>query len=166
MANLQRIIKRDKEKELQQHLQLFEKRFEEIHDMKYKVQETMIENNAKEGAIDKWTAELDEKLEKMEQPMADMEEAIKNWDRRKSVKEKNQEEQRFERRIREGKQLEEMRQELQKSSRIRGEDNNKDSKCKLPKLVISQFNGTHIDYFRFWNQLETQIDKSERSYHI
>ena len=166
MANLQRIIKRDKEKELQQHLQLFEKRFEEIHEMKYKVQEMMIESNAKEGAIDKWTAELDEKLEKMEQPMADMEEAIKNWDRRKSVKEKNQEEQRFERRIREGKQLEEMRQELQKSSRIRGKDNNKDSKCKLPKLVISQFNGTHIDYFRFWNQLETQIDKSERSYHI
>ena len=46
--------------------------------MKYKVQEMMIESNAKDGAIDKWTAELDEKLEKMEQPMADMEEAIKN----------------------------------------------------------------------------------------
>ena len=101
MANLQRIIKRDKEKELQQHLQLFEKRFEEIHEMKYKVQEMMIESNAKEGAIDKWTAELDEKLEKMEQPMADMEEAIKNWERRKLIKEKNQEEQRFERGIRE-----------------------------------------------------------------
>ena len=101
MANLQRIIKRHKEKELHQHLQLFEKRFEEIHEMKYKVQEMMIESNAKEGAIDKWTAELDEKLEKMEQPMADMEEAIKNWERRKSIKEKNQEEQRFERGIRE-----------------------------------------------------------------
>ena len=69
--------------------------------MKYKVQEMMIESNAKEGAIDKWTAELDEKLEKMEQPMADMEEAIKNWERTKLIKEKNQEEQRFERGIRE-----------------------------------------------------------------
>ena len=69
--------------------------------MKYKVQEMMIESNAKEGAIDKWTAELDEKLEKMEQPMADMEEAIKNWERRKLIKERNQEEQRFERGIRE-----------------------------------------------------------------
>ena len=56
-----------------------------------------------------------------------------------------------------------MRQELQKSSRIRGEDNNKDSKCRLPKLVISQLNGTHIDYFKFWDQFETQIDKSELS---
>ena len=72
------IIKRDKEKEIQQHLQLFEKRFEEIHEMEYKVQELMIESNAKEEAIDKWAAELDEKLEKIEQPMADIEEAIKN----------------------------------------------------------------------------------------
>ena len=39
----------------------------------------------------------------MEQPIADIEEAIKNWDRRKSFDEKNLEEQRFERRIREKK---------------------------------------------------------------
>ena len=29
--------------------------------------------------------------------------------------------------------------------------------------MISQFNGTHVDYFRCWNQFETQIDKSELS---
>ena len=64
--------------------------------MKYKVQEMMIESKTKEEAIDKWTGELDEKLEKIEQPMADIEEAIKNWERRKSTEEKNQEKQRFE----------------------------------------------------------------------
>ena len=53
--------------------------------MKYKVQEMMIENNAKEEAINKWKAELDEKLEKMEQPMTDIEEAIKNCERRESI---------------------------------------------------------------------------------
>ena len=121
----------------------------------------MIKSNAKEEAIDKWTVELDEKLYKMEQPMTDIEEAIKNQERRKSIKEKNQEEQRFKRSIREEKQIEEMRQELQKSRKIRREDDNKDPKCKLPKLVISQFSGTHIDYFRFSYQFETQIDKSE-----
>ena len=93
--------------------------------MKYKVQELMIEGNAKGETVDKWTAELDEKLEKMEQPMADIVEAIKNWERRKPIEEKNQEEEKFLRRIREEKQIEEMRQELQKSRRIRGEDNNK-----------------------------------------
>lgn len=34
--------------------------------MKYKMQEIMIENNAIEKAIDKWTAKLDKKLQKME----------------------------------------------------------------------------------------------------
>ena len=123
----------------------------------------MVKSNTKEEAIDKQPAKLDEKLHKMEKQMADMEEAIKNWERRKSIDENNQEEQRFERRIRGEKQIEEMRQGLQKSSRIRREDNKKDRKCKLPKLVISQFSGTHIDQFRFWNQFQTQIDKSELS---
>ena len=56
-----------------------------------------------------------------------------------------------------------MRHQLQKSSRIGGEDNNNDPKYKLPKLVISQFNGAHINYFSFRNQFKIQIDKSELS---
>ena len=80
--------------------------------MKYKVQEMMIDSNAKEEAIDKWTAKHDEKLKKKEEPKADIEEAVKNWKRRKSIKEKKEEKQIFERRIREEKQIEEMRQEL------------------------------------------------------
>ena len=36
-------------------------------------------------------------------------------------------------------------------------------KVKLPKLVITRFNGTLIDCFRFWNQLESEISRSELS---
>ena len=49
----------------------------------------MIESNANEGAFDKLTTELDEKLEKMQQPIPDIEKAIENWERRKSIEEKN-----------------------------------------------------------------------------
>ena len=35
------------------------------------------------------------------------------------------------------------------------------SKMKLPKLVISKFDGTHFDWFRFSNQFESQIDKCD-----
>ena len=31
---------------------------------------------------------------------------------------------------------------------------------KLPKLVISKFNGTYLDWLRFWEQFTSQIDKS------
>ena len=42
--------------------------------------------------------------------------------------------------------IEEMRQELQRSIRVSG-DQPKEEKVKLPKLVISPFTGTHIDFF-------------------
>ena len=32
---------------------------------------------------------------------------------------------------------------------------------KLPKLVISKFNGTYLDWLRFWEQFTSQIDKSD-----
>ena len=37
------------------------------------------------------------------------------------------------------------------------------NKIKLPKLVISKFEGTALDWFRFWNQFETEIDKQDIS---
>ena len=63
------------------------------------------------------------------------------------------------RRREEEKKTEEMCQELQRSIRVL-RDQSKEEKVKLPKLVISPFTDTHTDFFRFWNQFETQIDKS------
>jgi len=34
------------------------------------------------------------------------------------------------------------------------------AKVKLPKLVISKFQGTHIEWIRFWNQFKADIDNS------
>ena len=31
---------------------------------------------------------------------------------------------------------------------------------KLPKLSISRFRATHLDFFRFWNAFETEVDKA------
>ena len=33
---------------------------------------------------------------------------------------------------------------------------------KLPKLVITMFQGTHLDWQRFWSQFETEIDESRK----
>ena len=33
--------------------------------------------------------------------------------------------------------------------------------AKLPKLVISKFQGTHLDWQRFWGQFKTEIDKAD-----
>ena len=36
----------------------------------------------------------------------------------------------------------------------------KESGAKLPKLTITNFQGTHLDWLRFWSQFETEIDKA------
>ena len=41
------------------------------------------------------------------------------------------------------------------------EHTEKASAAKLPKLVITKFNGTPQDWLRFWNQFEAEIDKSQ-----
>ena len=38
-----------------------------------------------------------------------------------------------------------------------------DSKVKLPKLIIATSNGTHIDWFKFWDYLKCETDRSELS---
>ena len=74
-------------------------------------------------------------------------------------------EENFRKRYEEEMWLEEMRMEMRKKyvdsegKKSASESN----KVKLPKLVISKFEGTALDWFRFWNQFETEIDKQDIS---
>ena len=60
----------------------------------------------------------------------------------------------FGRRIQEESKIQEMKlqmnsKEYEKRNTI---VNEKRAKVKLPKLVITKFNGTFLDWVRFWNQ--------------
>ena len=48
-----------------------------------------------------------------------------------------------------------MRKQFEKKEGKKKED----PKAKLPKLFISKFEGTALDWFRFRNQIETEIDQ-------
>ena len=76
-------------------------------------------------------------------------------------RDKQNQEEEFQRRLEQEKRLEAMRLEMRmqlekKEDKKPGEDL---PKTKLPKLVISKFEGTPLDWFRFWNQFESEIDK-------
>ena len=73
-----------------------------------------------------------------------------------------EEEKRMQRSLEEERRVQEMKAEmkkLKKTEKRRGSREDEVS-VELPKLVISQFEGTHLDWFRFWNQYETRIDES------
>ena len=76
-----------------------------------------------------------------------------------------EEKRRIQRRLEEERRIQEMKAEmkrLEKTEERRCSTKDK-VRVKLPKLVVSQFEGTHLDWFRFWNQYETQINKSSIS---
>ena len=72
--------------------------------------------------------------------------------------------------IRERKYLEEMqfekakleqklKYEMQIEENLKNLNNKEQSiNAKLPKLVVTKFNGTDTDWLRFWNQLKAEID--------
>ena len=90
--------------------------------------------------------------------------------REKEDDDAEQEERRIQRRLEEERRILEILMEMKKKEeKEKEEKKNKDkllndckfSKTKLPKLVITKFDGTHFDWFRFWNQFESQIDKCD-----
>ena len=74
-----------------------------------------------------------------------------------------QEERRIQRGLEEERRILEMQMEMKKKEEKKKEysllNDCKFSKAKLRKLVITKFDGTHFDWFRFWNQFKSQIDK-------
>ena len=120
-----RILQRYKEKELPKHLLIYEKRQEEIYDLKYQIQELMISEESTAGEIEDWSGQLEENVRRFEEPMTIMQDGINQWKEKKTIK------------------------------------NWKEEKIKLSKSVTSPFAGSHIQFFRFWNPFETQIDKSD-----
>ena len=64
-----------------------------------------------------------------------------------------QEERRIHRRIKE------MQAQMRKELQMRATADNVNCKVKLPKLFITMLNRTHLDWFCFWNQFESKIEK-------
>ena len=76
-------------------------------------------------------------------------------------------EERFRRRMEEEVRIQEMKMEMKKKvfefswdETVKSEEK---VRVKLPKLKITKFQGTTLDWFRFWNQFETKIDQFQIS---
>jgi len=85
----------------------------------------------------------------------------------KAAEEKKREEEKRKRIMDEEIELEKIkfqaRAKLEKSAKTSLEDSENSSsvRAKLTKLEISKFQGTYLDWTRFWNQFETAIDKAK-----
>ena len=55
---------RNDEQEMKKHLQKLQEKIEEIQELKYKVQEQVIESEKSEEEVTQWSADLDEGIAK------------------------------------------------------------------------------------------------------
>ena len=78
-------------------------------------------------------------------------------------KEDEMQEERFKETMEEELKIKEMKLEMKKKNKDKDIIVNKNLQVKLPRLVITKFEDTHLDWFQFWNQFKKEIDKVEIS---
>ena len=166
----ERLLKRNKLNKLQKHLANIEKRLDVLQDLKYKVQELMISESEESKAIHEFTTKIEEDMARFDGVVSELEKSVKRLnDGEHGVKTRRkvdqEQEEHFRRRCDEEMRLEEMKMEMRKKHvESEGKKSASESnKVKLSKMVISKFGGTALDWFRFWNQFKTEIEKQDIS---
>jgi len=160
-----------KEKEaVTRHIGVYEKKVREICELKLDIQELKLAEGQDPGEVRAWAKETQTKIKEFDAVIAKLKDTLSEIHRKERSgeeklvlmskqklfeQEKEFERVKFEERIKQERKLEEIKGPTQ-STNAKTEL----AKVKLPKLVISKFQGTHIDWIRFWNQFKADIDNS------
>ena len=136
---------------------------EALQGLKYKVQTIMTEKNEEASDIDAYAEQLVEHISQFDAVISSLEREIQlltdSEEAKSRCREDQEQEVEFRKKIGAGEAV--RRNEDGDEKAVREERKKEDPKAKLPKLVISKFEGTALDWFRFWNQFETEIDQQD-----
>ena len=136
-------------KPIQRHQKLMESKVEECHEVKGIVQELKIGRGDEEDAIKDWSSGIEAELGKYEKVIEELEE----------LEQKLREQEARETQEKEEKARLEMKKKF-KAKTVEKESDAGKPRVKLPKLVITKFQETHLDWQRCCGQFEAEIDKS------
>ena len=153
----ERVTTRNKKNEIEKHLQHVELKLEKSQEFKYSALEVLLEEGEM-GNLEEWSSAVEEKMARFDDAVDRLKIPIFYVEKKEENKAKHEEniiqKEMFGRRIQEESKMQEMKlqmnsKEYEKRNTI---VNEKKAKVKLPKLVITKFNGTFLDWVRFWNQ--------------
>ena len=121
--------------------------------------------------VGEWCELLDERLARFDGFAGKLKEELSIASDREEAEARRKEdltqEERFRRRMEEEVKIEEMKMEMKKKgfefSRDEIVKSDEKVSVKLPKLKITKFEGTALDWFWFWNQFQTEIDQVQIS---
>lgn len=145
-----------------------EQQIDSLHEQMVEIQALKIEKGDQPDDVRKWSLEMEKQVAEYKQIKEDVRRTVKSL-REKALLEAKWEEEKVEaekckRRVEEELKLDEARMDIKKAFEKKlDEDKSKSVKksgAKLPKLTISKFQGTHLDWLWFWNHFKTEIDKA------
>ena len=136
---------------------MLESIIDKLHEFKLQVQEFKIESDVDPTEVRNWTQEFENEVAEFEGIAKQAKVAASSI---KSEEEEKLQEIKRKRAIEEGIELEKAKYEVKMNFEAEKLASGGGAGAKLPKLVITKFQGTHLDWMRFWNQYETEIDKS------
>ena len=154
------VLEKGKHEAIERHLSSLKHLSSEVTRMRLDVEAAKLAAKEEMTALQEWNTRLDAKLEKADSEV----EKVTTWldDRRKEKEAHAQEEKlHFEAKLHQTKL--DMQAELQTSQasqhppQVQAPDN---IQAKLPKLMITKFDGSFMDWPRFWGQFLETIDKT------
>ena len=142
---------------LNRHLTLFENKLREINELKLQVQEEKLLNEEAEDVVAQWGELIDEQVHEHELTLKaiNLRLAKLEAENQKVIREKQ-----IEQAIEEERRVLEMKLKI-KADMEKREQKTTDVRVNLPKLSLTKFDGTPIDWFRFWEQFSCEIDRAD-----
>ena len=154
VEDTKKILETKDVKAIERHGSALESIIDKTHQLKLQAQELQIENNEDLAGIRSWSENL---VKQVKYVAANT----------RSAEEENRQEEKRKRIMNEEIELEKAKfqahAKLEKSLKtsLGDSENSSSIGAKLPKLEISKFQRTFLDWTRFWNQFETEIDKAK-----
>ena len=151
-------------KAVERHGSALESIIDKTHQLKLQVQELRIETGHDPAEVRLWTEGLETQTKGFEEVLKEIRDVATSI---RSAEEEKHEEEKRKRILHEEIEIEkakfEMRAKLEKAAKPSPEvsENANTVGAKLPKLEITKFQGTYLDWMRFWHQFETEIDKAK-----
>ena len=163
------IFESKNERKWQRHQSNLETKLNDTHALITSIVELKIAKNIEEEVINEWSKEQESALEHFEHMLDELDNILTLTEQEKAARKQQEiDEREAEKRLRildekdkrkayQRKLDEEL--ELQRLERFKKEQQT----AKLPKLTITSFKGTWLDWFRFWEQFEAEVNRTNMS---
>lgn len=163
-----RVREKTELKALERLQRVLEEQIDSVHEQMVEIQVLRIEKGDEPGDVRKWSLEIEQQVAEYGEITYGVRRTVKDLReealREAKCEEEKAEEEKRKRRYEEELKLEEAKMEIKRELEKKMEEDRskqlKKSGTKLSKLTITKFQGTHLDWLRFWSQFKTEIEKA------